>query len=86
MNHHDTNTRDYSAASGVEVPEKWIEYKAEYKGYNKLGGSDQKGKFRPGTTLVRPFVYCNYNNKGELLEIKNIEISIKEKPNFVEGK
>ena len=87
MNHHDTNTRDYSAANGVEVPEKWTEYKVEYRGYNKIGEYDQKGKFRPGTRLVRPFVYCNCDNKGEL-EIKNIEITIKEntikeKPNFV---
>ena len=76
MNHYDFDVRDYSAAHGVYVPEKWTEYKAEYKGFSN-GFGDIKGKFRPGTKSVCPFIYCNYDQKEEaILYIKNVEIII----------
>ena len=33
MNHYHSSAYDYSAASGVCVPENWTEYKAKYNGF-----------------------------------------------------
>ena len=83
MNHIDSNTYDYSAACYNEVPEIWTEFKAEYQGFS-VGYGDIKGKFRPGTRIVNPFVLCNYGqNKDAILEIKNIEVFLKDKPKFL---
>ena len=85
MNHYDNNYRDYSAACGVDVPEKWTEYKAEYKGFSN-GFGDISGKFRAGTKSVCPFMVCNYRqNEEAILFIKNVEIVVKDKPKFVIG-
>ena len=83
MNHKDAGTYDYSAACYNEVPEIWTEFKAEYQGFS-VGYGDIKGKFRPGTRIVNPFVLCNYGqNKDAILEIKNIEVFLKDKPKFL---
>ena len=47
MNHYHSSAYDYSAASGVCVPENWTEYKAKYNGFSEYG--DLPGKFRLGT-------------------------------------
>ena len=85
MNHNAGNgsSYDYSAACGVDVPEQWTEYKAKYEGFSH-GYGDIKGKFRLGTKIVSPFVICNYKqNEDAILEIRNIEIVIKDKPKFI---
>ena len=83
MNHYSSYFRDYSAACNDEVPEIWKEFKAEYTGFSN-GYGDIKGKFRLGTKIVSPFVICNYGqNDDAILEIRNIEINIKDKPKFV---
>ncbi len=85
MNHNAGNGYgyDYSAACGVDVPEQWTEYKAKYEGFS-YGYGDIKGKFRLGTKIVSPFVICNYcQNDEAILEIRNIEIVIKDKPKFI---
>ena len=82
MNHYSSGTYDYSAACDDEVPEMWKEFKAEYAGFSN-GYGDVKGKFRPETKSVIPFVLCNYGqNENAILEIKNVEIVIKDKPKF----
>lgn len=84
MNHNAGNgsSYDYSAACGAKVPEKWTEYKAIYKGFSK-GYGDETGKFRLGTKFVSPFVICNYlQNEDSILEMKDIEIIIKDNPEF----
>ena len=82
MNHFDSGTYDYSAASNSEVPEFWTEFRAEYKGFS-FGYGDIKGKYRPETKTVSPFALCNYGqNEDAILEIKNIEIICKDKPKF----
>ena len=84
MNHNCGNgsSWDYSAALGETVPEQWTEYKAIYEGFS-LGFGDIKGKFRPETKEVLPFTICNYGqNEDAILEIKNVEIIIKNKPKF----
>ena len=82
MNHYSSGTYDYSAACHDEVPEIWKEFKAEYTGFSN-GYGDIKGKFRPETKSVIPFVLCNYGqNENAVLEIKNVEIVIKDKPKF----
>ena len=81
MNHNCGNTcsYDYSAAHGEYVPEQWTEYKAIYEGF-----SNGYGEFRLGTKIVAPFVICNYEqNEDAILEIRNIEIIIKNKPKFI---
>ena len=85
MNHNCGNghSYDYSAACGVQVPEHWTEYKCNYEGFSN-GYGDIKGKFRLGTKIVSPFVICNYGqNDDAILEMRNIEINIKDKPKFV---
>ena len=85
MNHNYGNgyAYDYSAACGVYVPEQWTEYKAIYEGFS-CGYGDIKGKFRPGTKIVAPFVLCNYaQNEDAVLEIRNIEMITKNKPKFI---
>ena len=78
MNHYSSYTYDYSAASYVCVPETWTEYKAEYKGFSEYG--DLPGKFRLGTKKVSPFVFPNYGqNNYAVLEIRNIEVQLKDK-------
>ena len=85
MNHYDSLARDYSAACGVDVPEKWTEYKAEYKGFSS-GFGDISGKYRPGTKSVCPFIHCNHKQSEEaILYIKKVEIIVKDKPKFVKG-
>ena len=78
MNHKDAGNYDYSAACNNEVPEIWTEFKAEYQGFSK-GYGDIKGKFRPETRIVSPFVR---QNEDAILEIKNIEVFLKDKPKF----
>ena len=85
MNHNNGNGSSYdeSAARGVQVPENWTEYKCNYEGFSK-GYGDIKGKFRLGTKIVSPFVICNsQQNDDAILEMRNIEINIKDKPKFV---
>ena len=85
MNHNEGNSLsyDYSAACGEYVPEQWTEYKAIYEGFS-CGYGDIKGKFRLGTKIVAPFVVCNYTqNEDAILEIRNIEMIIKNKPKFI---
>ena len=85
MNHNEGNSLsyDYSAACGEYVPEQWTEYKAIYEGFS-CGYGDIKGKFRLGTKIVAPFVSCNYTqNEDAILEIRNIEMIIKNKPKFI---
>ena len=82
MNHKGAGTYDYSAACNDDVPVIWTEFKAEYQGFSK-GYGDIKGKFRPETRIVSPFVLCNYGQKEDaVLEIKNIEVLLKDKPKF----
>ena len=85
MNHNNGNGHsfDYSAACRENVPEQWTEYKAKYEGFS-AGFGDIKGKFRPGTKIVLPFVICNYGqNEDAILEMRNIEIIINNKPKFI---
>lgn len=83
MNHYYSGTYDYSAAWGVDVPEKWTEYKAEYNGFSS-GYGDIKGKFRLGTKRVSPLILPNYQqNNDAVLEIRNVEIIVKDKPKIV---
>ena len=82
MNHYHSSVYDYSAASVVCVPENWTEYKAKYNRFSEYG--DLPGKFRLGTKSISPFVLANYGQKDEaILEIKNIEITVKNKPKLV---
>ena len=75
MNQQDGMTWDYSAACGVEVPEKWTKYEAEYNGFNE-GYGDIAGKFRLETNSVSPFINC-IQKKEDVLEVRNVEIVIK---------
>jgi len=78
MNHYHSNNYDYSAASGVRVPEDWKEYKAEYHGFSEYG--DHPGQFRLGTKKVSPFILPNNGqNDYAILEVRNVEIQLKEK-------
>ena len=83
MNHYSNSVYDYSAASHVKVDRQWTKFEAIYNGYS-IGYGDIKGKFRLGTKSISPFVLANYNQKDEaILEIKNIEITVKNKPKLV---
>ena len=83
MNHFSSGTYDYSAACSSLVPEQWKEYKALYSGFSD-GYGDISGKFRLNTKIVSPHVRCNYDqNEDCVLEIRNIEMNIKEKPKFI---
>ena len=85
INHNSGNGHscDYSAECGEIVPENWKEYKAIYEGFNS-GYGDIKGKFRPEIRQVLPFIICNYRQNNDIiLEIRNIEIIVKDKPQFI---
>ena len=83
MNHYLSSNYDYSAANHVKVDRQWTKFEAIYNGYS-IGYGDIKGKFRLGTKSISPFVLANYNQKDEaILEIKNIEITVKNKPKLV---
>ena len=83
MNHYSSSTYDYSAASHVKVDRQWTKFEAIYNGYS-IGYGDIKGKFRLGTKSISPFVLANYHQKDEaILEIKNIEITVKNKQKLV---
>ena len=83
MNHYHSGTYDYSAPCNVCVPEYWTEYRAEYNGFSD-GYGDIKGKFRKETKKVSPFILANYSqNNDAVLEIKNIEIIVKDKPKLI---
>ena len=83
MNHYGSGTYDYSAACNNQVPENWTVFSAEYNGFSE-GYGDIKGKFRPETKSISPHVLCNYQqNEDAVLEIKNVEIVIKDKPKFI---
>ena len=83
MNHYSCSAYDYSAASYAKVDRQWTKFEAIYNGYS-IGYGDIKGKFRLGTKSISPFVYANYGQKDEaILEIKNIEITVKNKPKLV---
>lgn len=84
MNHNSGNgcSFDYSVILGETIPEQWKEYSATYEGFSQ-GYGDIKGKFRLGTKQVQPFIICNYGqNEDAILEIRNIEIIVKDKPKF----
>ena len=83
MNQYNSANYDYSAAFGSEVPEQWKLYEARYNGFSE-GGEDIKGKFRPETKSVSPIMWCNYqqNKEDAILEIRNIEIKVTDKPKF----
>lgn len=82
MNQFGNSTYDYSAANNAEVPEHWTLFKAEYHGFSGIEG-DLKGKFRLETKSVSPIILCNhYQSEDAILEIKNVEIYLKDKPNF----
>ena len=83
MNHYGSDVYDYSAACNNEVPGEWKVFSAEYQGFSS-GYGDIQGKFRPETKSVNPFVLCNYGqNEDAILEIKNVEIVLKDKPKFI---
>ena len=83
MNHFSSNAYDYSAACYAKVDRQWTKFEAIYNGYS-IGYGDIKGKFRLGTKSISPFVLANYGQKDEaILEIKNIEITVKNKPKLV---
>ena len=84
MNHYSSYTYDYSAASDVTVENKWTEFKAIYNGFSE-GYGDIKGKFRPGTKEISPLILANYDDQNEkaVLEVKDIELIIKEKPKII---
>ena len=79
MNHYYSGTFDYSAACNACVGEQWTEFKAVYNGFSN-GYGDIKGNFRLGTKQISPFILANYHqNNDAVLEIRNIELNIKEK-------
>ena len=83
MNHYSSWTYDYSAASYKTVENKWTEFKAIYNEFSE-GYGDIKGKFRPGTKEISPFILANYGqNEKAVLEVKDIELIIKEKPKII---
>ena len=83
MNHYSNSTYDYSAASNIELNFQWTKFSATYNGFSQ-GYGDIKGKFRPCTKEISPFIRANYGqNEDAILEIKNIELIIKEKPKIV---
>ena len=83
MNHYSSGTYDYSAASYAEVNNQWTEFKAIYNGFSE-GYGDIKGKFRPGTKEISPLILANYQqDENAILEIKNIELIVKEKPKII---
>ena len=85
MNHNRGNgySFDYSVICGEAIPEQWKEYSSTYEGFSE-GYGDIKGKFRLGTKQVQPFIICNYGQNGDaILEIRNIEIIVKDKPKFI---
>ena len=82
MNQFGNSAYDYSAAYEEIVPEIWKQFSATYNGFSE-GYGDIKGKYRLGTKSVTPVVLCNYNqNENAILEIKNVQIIIKDKPKF----
>ena len=83
MNHYSSSTYDYSAACSAEVNNQWTEFKAIYNGFSE-GYGDIKGKFRPGTKEISPLILANYQqDENAVLEIKNIELIVKEKPKII---
>ena len=83
MNHYSSCTYDYSAASYVKVDHQWTKFSATYNGFSE-GYGDIKGKFRPSTKEISPLILANYDqNEDYIMEIKNIELIIKEKPKIV---
>jgi len=83
MNHYSSSTFDYSAASGIKVDCQWTKFSATYNGFSE-GYGDINGKFRPSTKQISPLILANYQqNKDYIMEIKNIELIIKDKPKIV---
>ena len=83
MNHYDSNTYDYSAASNNEVDNQWTKFEAAYNGFIE-GYREIKGEFRLGTKTISPIILANYGqDSNAILEIKNIEIIIKDKPELL---
>ena len=79
MNHYCSMTYDYSAACNDCVGEQWTEFKAVYNGFSN-GYGDIKGNYRLGTKQISPFILANYHqNNDAVLEIRNVELNIKEK-------
>ena len=84
MSHYDNSTYDYSAADNVEVDKQWSKFEATYNGFSN-GYGDIKGKFRLETKTISPIIIANYQqDSNAVLEIKNIEIIIKDKPQLIE--
>ena len=83
MNHYANSTYDYSAANNIEVDTQWTKFEATYNGFSN-GYGDIKGKFRLGTKTISPIIIANYRqDSNAVLEIKNIEIIIKDKPQLL---
>ena len=83
MNHYSSSAYDYSAACYAEVNNQWTEFKAIYNGFSE-GYGDINGKFRPGTKEISPLILANYQqDENAVLEIKNIELIVKEKPKII---
>ena len=83
MNHYANSTYDYSAAYNVEVDKQWSKFEATYNGFSN-GYGDIKGKFRLGTKNISPIILANYRqDSNAVLEIKNVEIIIKDKPKLL---
>ena len=83
MNHYANSTYDYSAAKNVEVDKQWSKFEATYNGFSN-GYGDIKGKFRLGTKTISPIILANYRqDSNAVLEIKNVEIIIKDKPKLL---
>ena len=83
MNHYSSSTYDYSAACEIEVNFQWTRFSAIYNGFSE-GYGDIKGKFRPSTKEISPFILANYNQDADaIIEIKNIELIVREKPKIV---
>ena len=78
MNHYGAGYF-YWPAAAVIVPENWTKYEGEFNGFSEYG--DANGKFRLGTKKVSPLILPNYGqNEYAILEVRNVEINIKDKP------
>jgi hypothetical protein len=81
MNHYGAGYL-YCSACGVTVPENWTKYESTLNGFSEF--SDAPGKFRLGTKKVSPLILPNYGqNEYAILEARNVEINIKDKPKIM---
>ena len=83
MNHYANSAYDYSAAYDAEVDNQWSKFEATYNGFSE-GFGDKEGKFRLGTKTISPIILANYRqDSNAVLEIKNIKIIVKDKPEIL---